>query len=280
MNITVAHPKRAYRERLCAALRTRGLQVFSVPDLAGLVDSARQAKLVLVLIDPGLLAKEEVDVRAQVRAKHGYDVQVVALTNRVATEHEEIFQRHGATILEYPLDEVARVADWVRDFARRLSTGGRDGGTGGHWIAKGTDGAGQGVVLGAVGKDGASIMVVEDEPTFRGFLCEALGLAGYEVWAAASGEEALAFLLTNGVDLVISDINMPGMDGFELKQRIDQSGASSTPFIMMTADSNADNAANAAAVGVVFILGKPIRNLDALYAIVKEALRKGPAAAP
>lgn len=272
MNIALAHPGHRAREKLATALRARGLQVFSVPDVAGVLDAAVQAKLVLVLVDPALLEKAQVDVRAQLRKHAGYPVQIVALTDRHNASLESIFERHGATILECAPDDIAAVAGWTASVATRLSSGGRDAGTGAHW-GHGKERAASEVVHGATGP-GPTILVVEDEPTFRGFLCDALGEAGYSVWAAPDAESALAFFETRSADLVMADINMPGMDGFELKQKMDLWRRAPVPFIIMTADSNAENAANASAVGVVFILGKPIRNLDALYTIVQETLRK------
>lgn len=280
MNVAVAHQSHNTREKLAAALRARGLQVFSVPDGQGLLDAAEQAKLVLVLVEPKILRREKVDLRAQLRDHAGYHVQVVALTHEVTDEFAEVFQRHGATLLGHPVAAISQSADWVLDLARRLSTGGRDDNTGGHWEATGKDGGGLGARL-VRGGTGPTILVVEDEPTFRLFVCDALGNEGYRVWSAANGEDALRCYEKEHVDLVIADVNMPGMDGFALKQRIDlmKKGETPVPFIIMTADSNAQNAANAAAVGVVFVLSKPIRNLDALYAIVKETLRKSGALA-
>lgn len=277
MNVALAHPVHRLREKLAAALRTRGLQVYSVPDIAGVLEAGVQAKLVVALIEPKLLDQATVDVREQIRKHAGYPVQIVALTNRYDESTAPIFERHGATLLPHAPDAISEVAAWVHGLAGRLSTGGRDENTGGHWISKSN--APAPAVLGAKGP-GPIILVVEDEPSFRSFLCDALGEAGYQVWAAEDAESALAFFEKQHADLVIADINMPGMDGFELKQKMDLWKKAPVPFIMMTADSNEENAANAAAVGVVFILGKPIRNLDALYTIVKETLRKAGVAVP
>jgi hypothetical protein len=71
VNVALAHPGHRSREKLASALRARGLQVYSVPDVAGVLDAAVQAKLVLVLVDPALLAKAEVDVRAQLKKHAG-----------------------------------------------------------------------------------------------------------------------------------------------------------------------------------------------------------------
>ena len=62
----------------------------------------------------------------------------------------------------------------------------------------------------------AEILVVDDERGIRESIREAIQYAGYSCWTAGSGEEALAFLEERHVDIVIADIRMPGLDGFEL----------------------------------------------------------------
>ena len=277
MNVVVAQLNHARRERLCSALRARGMQVFSVPDIAGAVESATQARLAVVLIDPKLLVREQEDVQAQMQRKAGYRPIVVALTNVTADELRSSLQKHGAKLLPRSPDDTPGVAEWVMDLADRQSQVSSDGEVqpGRHWTkdAEAAPGPGTGATLGHDGP-GPVVLVVEDEPTFRGFLCEALGDKGYQVWGSENGVDALRFLEGHRVDLVISDVNMPYMDGFELKQKVDLWKKSPVPFIMMTADSSGERAEDAASVGVVFILAKPIRNLDALYTIVSEALRK------
>ena len=276
MNVAIAHLHLASREALATALRARGLQVYSVPDVAGVLAAASQARLVIVLIEPKLLTREKVDLRAQIRAKAGYDVALYAMTNATPEEHREGIALHGAELLQRAADDVGGLAEWVKEQVdAKVAAGALKEGLkpGEHWTGE-NRAAASGAVLGAKGTGAmAKILVVEDEPSFRLFLCEALGDRGYTVWAAPNGVAALAFLKSEGADLVISDINMPEMDGFELKQNIDLWKKTPTPFIMMTADGRRDNAEDASAMGVVFILGKPIRNLDALYAIVAEALR-------
>lgn len=275
MNVAIAHGKLAAREALATALRSRGLQVYSVPDVEGVLAATAQARVVLTLVEPRLLARESVDLRAQIRAKAGYDTALYVTTNTLEESDREAVARHGAELLARAFDDTRGLADWIRDQVEsRVAAGALDEGLkpGEHWSGEGKVIVG-GAVLGAKGSGtGATILVVEDEPSFRLFLCDALGDRGYTVYAANDGLAALAFLKTEGADLVISDINMPGMDGFALKQSIDLWKKAATPFIMMTADGRRDNAEDASAMGVVFILGKPIRNLDALYAIVAEAL--------
>jgi CheY-like chemotaxis protein len=71
------------------------------------------------------------------------------------------------------------------------------------------------------GADGASVLVVDDEPAVRRFAVRVLGAAGFDVHEAADGADALA-LIRGGVDptVVVSDIVMPRMTGVELLERL------------------------------------------------------------
>lgn len=282
MNVVVAQLNHGKREKLCSALRARGLQVFSVPDLAGLVESASQARLSVALVDPKLLAKEKEDLRVQIQRRAGYPIAVVALTNQTEEKLRKPLERHGAILLGRAPEDTAGVAEWVLGLTGLHSAVATEGQPepGRHWSGEVRPaGSASGATLGRDGK-GPVILVVEDEQTFRNFLCEALGDKGYKVFASENGVDALRFLEQNHVDLVMSDINMPEMDGFELKQKVDLWKQRPIPFVMMTADSSGERADDASAVGVVFILAKPIRNLEALYVIVAEALRKSGVAVP
>jgi DNA-binding response OmpR family regulator len=78
---------------------------------------------------------------------------------------------------------------------------------------------------------GAMIMVVEDEPNIGALVRTYLQRAGYETLWVRSGEEALAELLRHPIKLVVLDIGLPGIDGFEVFRRI----GGRTPVIMLTA---------------------------------------------
>lgn len=68
-----------------------------------------------------------------------------------------------------------------------------------------------------------TILVVDDEPSLSAMLEDMLLYYGYKFMQAGNAEQALKILQSNHVDLVISDVTMPGMDGFELLEQIKQS---------------------------------------------------------
>ena len=70
--------------------------------------------------------------------------------------------------------------------------------------------------------DGQAILVVDDEPALRELAAEMLSLAGYRILMAGDGDEALDVLANHHVDLVLSDVIMPNMDGYQLAGRIEK----------------------------------------------------------
>ena len=87
--------------------------------------------------------------------------------------------------------------------------------------------------------DAITILAVDDLPQNLRLLDAILSPRGYRVLTATSGEEALAMLPTSGADLVLLDILMPGMDGYEVCRRIRSSpGFEFLPVVMITASGD------------------------------------------
>src|SRR5688500_2910446 len=80
----------------------------------------------------------------------------------------------------------------------------------------------------------ATILVVEDEHAVARGIQYALEQEGYEVTLARSGEEGLEFATRSAPDLVLLDVRLPGMDGFEVLRRLRAAGTKS-PVLMLTA---------------------------------------------
>ncbi|HEY4743961.1 MAG TPA: sigma-54 dependent transcriptional regulator [Desulfuromonadaceae bacterium] len=116
------------------------------------------------------------------------------------------------------------------------------------------------------------ILVVDDELSMREFLAILLEREGYQVTSAANAAEALE-LLENGLfDLVVSDVQMPGLSGIELLGRI-KALAPDTAVLMITAFSAAEQAVEAMKLGAYDYIAKPFK-IEEIKQLVKNALEK------
>lgn len=102
----------------------------------------------------------------------------------------------------------------------------------------------------------ARILIVEDDNALREALCDTLELAGFEYVAADSGEAALSLLADTHVEMVVTDVNMPGIDGHELLERIKQQQPG-LPVMLITAFGQVHKAVDAIRAGAVDYLMKP-----------------------
>ncbi len=109
-------------------------------------------------------------------------------------------------------------------------------------------------------------MIVDDEPLLREILKEEFEVAGYTVIEADGGRAALQRLATQPVDVVISDIRMPGGSGLELLDAIVKLGPGRPAVYLVTGYSDLDRA-GALARGATDLFEKPYRVRDLIEAI-------------
>ena len=102
----------------------------------------------------------------------------------------------------------------------------------------------------------ARILLVDDDRNFLRVLEYQVGDFGFEVLSAASSERALELLGEGQVDLVVSDLKMPGMDGLQLLREIRRRSVE-TPVILLTAHGSIDEAVDAIKAGAFDFLTKP-----------------------
>lgn len=120
------------------------------------------------------------------------------------------------------------------------------------------------------------ILVVEDDTSVREMVCDALQLAGYETRTAVDGSEALASQQKTRADLIVSDINMPKVDGYELAQRLRDRG-DTTPIIFLTARSEKPDIGKGFRVGADDYISKPF-GIEELVLRVAAILRRAKSA--
>ncbi|WP_119698624.1 response regulator transcription factor [Microbacterium halotolerans] len=121
----------------------------------------------------------------------------------------------------------------------------------------------------------ASILIADDEARIAGFIEKGLRAAGFATRVAGNGTEALAFALTGEFDLLVLDVNMPGLDGFEVLEQLRGSG-STMPVIMLTARTDLNDTVAGLEGGADDYLGKPFR-FDELMARIRLRMRQADA---
>jgi excisionase family DNA binding protein len=107
-------------------------------------------------------------------------------------------------------------------------------------------------------KDGPSVLVVDDDPGVRQVVRLSLELEGYVVKEAGGAEEGLAAVEDEAPDLILLDVMMPHVDGWEMLRQIqERHGAGSIPIVMFSGKVDAQTAAQATARGAQGFVGKP-----------------------
>ena len=123
-------------------------------------------------------------------------------------------------------------------------------------------------------KKKARILIIDDDVGFRDLLRIHLSAAGYKVQVAEDGVAGGRALLEQPPDLIVSDVNMPFLDGFELLSlmRSDESTAS-IPVILLSGRSDGDTMAKAVELGAADFLTKPVTR-DQLLESVQACLER------
>jgi len=104
----------------------------------------------------------------------------------------------------------------------------------------------------------ARILIVDDEPEIGRILAVILRGAGFEVAAVDGGRAALEHLAASATDLVLLDVTMPELDGFETLRRIREAPATARlPVLMLTANAGAADRARAESLGADDFIAKP-----------------------
>ena len=107
-------------------------------------------------------------------------------------------------------------------------------------------------------KDGPSVLVVDDDPGVRQVVRLSLELEGYVVKEAGGAEEGLAAVEDEAPDLILLDVMMPHVDGWEMLRQIqERHGVGSIPIVMFSGKVDAQTAAQATARGAQGFVGKP-----------------------
>ncbi len=122
------------------------------------------------------------------------------------------------------------------------------------------------------GSSGPRILVIEDEPTITEFLKTGLAYESYEVIVALDGKTGLDLFREKEFDLIILDIMLPDIDGFEVCRRIRETGIE-TPILMLTAKKEISDRVTGLDIGADDYMTKPF-SFDELLARMRALFRR------
>ena len=118
----------------------------------------------------------------------------------------------------------------------------------------------------------AKLLVVEDEPNILELLAASLRYAGFEVLTAAAGTEAVQAAQRHRPDLIVLDVMLPDMDGFEVLRRL-RGGGTRTPVVFLTARDSTEDKIRGLTLGGDDYVTKPF-SLEEVIARIQAVLRR------
>lgn len=121
--------------------------------------------------------------------------------------------------------------------------------------------------------EGIRLLLVDDEEDFTSALRRRLSRRGLDVAVADSGEDCLAYLSENEMDVVVLDVRMPGMDGLSVLHRIKEDWPS-VEVVMLTGHASMEVAIRGMELGAFDYMMKPVDFQELLYKVEDAAARK------
>ena len=273
--VLLIHSNPSVRASLAAGLTARGLTVVEAGDADAAVEAVDAEAIEVALVDPAVLEEEEFDLQARIEVRCGKTIAIVALAHLADPARKKAFARHKAVTLDRPADDLDAMAAHLASHATRGARRPEPSGIGRMELERMKPAATDEPLDAVPRADGQEprVLIVEDDEDARGLFEKILSAKGYRVHSVGSATSALRFLRKEqaDVDLILCDILLPQMDGFELKQTLDAEGGGAIPFIAVSGSSNAERQGLAHRLGMRALLPKPIQ-ARALCKVVHDAL--------
>lgn len=117
------------------------------------------------------------------------------------------------------------------------------------------------------------VLLVDDEPALLDVMAETLQTAGFSVETAADGQQALARIEVREPDVVVADVDMPGMSGYELCRRVRASGRDAIPFLFCSGLGSDGSRVEGLAAGADDYLVKPVNAAELILKLTRQVER-------
>ena len=221
-------------------LQRRNLDVDVAPNGVTALELVRQNRYDVIVLDVKMPDIDGIEVFRIIHLKHP-GLPVILLTGHVSIDDAFHTARDGiADYLSKPID-----MDHLTELIFEVVT---------EWPEVGEDDTTNAEIAGNLSP--VRVMLIDDEVEFLNSMSRVLERRGMEVLTAESGEQGLASLHTELVDVVVLDVKMPGMDGLEVLRRI-KTDFPSVQVIMLTGHPSHDAAMEAIRQGAHEYLEKP-----------------------
>lgn len=122
--------------------------------------------------------------------------------------------------------------------------------------------------------DGKKLLIIDDEENIRKMLKQSLEKDGYNIELALNGEEGFEKVKDSNYDLILLDLNLPGMDGIEVLEKLREDDIS-TPVLIVTGYGSVDSAVKVMKLGAIDYLQKPFNPKDIKEQVQQILQRKG-----
>ena len=103
------------------------------------------------------------------------------------------------------------------------------------------------------------VLVIEDNKEIRESIIDLLGLKNYKISSAKNGKEGYIKIMLENPDIIICDVMMPGMDGYDVLRKLADTNKKNTPFILLSARSTEEDVKRGLKAGATDYLIKPFK---------------------
>lgn len=287
-SVLIVQEDRRRREAIVFNLRAAGHHVSAVGNLVAAVEASAHVDPFVILVEPNLLQGTGESFSAAVEKRTGRLIPLIALAARTEKIWAAVIARNGASALPRSPHEFDAIEEVLRELAPASSA--PSGGATDEFapgVLPPTSGAKGGKLMpAAVTMDGSVlaweyvtkntgplVLAVDDSATSRMLLCVMLAEGNFRPHTADTAINALRYLKSNpDVDVIISDLFMPGMNGLQFKDSVDRWRGSPLPFVLVTAAATEEAEQVAKALGAATVLRKPIPSAGELHAAIFKAL--------
>lgn len=263
--ILVIEDNRLNLELVTDLLEANGFVVFSAQTAEEGLRMARELSPALVLMDFSLPGMDGLTATRKIKSDPATrHLGVIGLTAHAMRGDQEVALASGCDgYLTKPIDTstfIESITRFMDDSHRYAKTIGSSGGNA-------VPGGATGIASASTRRDGV-VLVVDDEEQNRTLLRDSLEARGYEVCEAENGAQALQEIAHRQPDVILLDVMMPGMTGFEVCRRIKQdSRTSHLPVLMITALSDRKERLMGIEAGANDFLNKPVDIQDVMLRV-------------